>query len=166
MARNTWRWLGRALGAGVLLAVIGGVMVWSVSHNPDVWHVDPMSADRTGRPNDALVATADTTRAEPDRVLAPIAETPDALMARLDAAMMEKPRVARVARSGDGLHVTYVERSALIAFPDYVSVRALAGENGTNLAIWSRSRFGYSDMGINAARVDQLLDRLGLVSQP
>ena len=41
-----------------------------IGHDPAVWHADPLTTERTGRPNDYLTAPAGTTSAEPDVVLA------------------------------------------------------------------------------------------------
>lgn len=50
---------------------------------------------------------------------------------------------------------TYVQRSALLRFPDTITVRFLGATPGaSSLAIYSRSRYGYSDLGVNKARID------------
>jgi uncharacterized protein (DUF1499 family) len=57
--------------------------------------------------------------------------------------------------------MTYVQRSRFWGFPDYVSVRAVdLGDGSSALAIFSRSRYGASDLGVNRARVDAWLARL------
>ncbi len=59
-------------------------------------------------------------------------------------------------------HVTFVQRSAVFGFPDYISVRFLpAGDRSqSTLSIFSRSRFGQSDFGVNQARVERWLAEL------
>ena len=52
--------------------------------------------------------------------------------------------------------ITYVTRSRVFGFPDYTTVR----QAGDTLEIHGRLRFGESDMGVNAARVDGWLERL------
>jgi uncharacterized protein (DUF1499 family) len=52
--------------------------------------------------------------------------------------------------------MTWVARSALWGFPDYIT--AEAGPKG--LAVWSRLRFGRSDLGVNRARLEDWLARL------
>lgn len=50
--------------------------------------------------------------------------------------------------------VTYVYRSRLMGFPDALSLTLdPTDEGGTRVQIFSRSRFGYGDLGVNAARV-------------
>jgi hypothetical protein len=138
----------------VLLLVVLAAGAW-VRLAPDDaarWHVDPAVAESTGRPNERLLRGAE----------APLlAEAPEALMARLDAAAMAEPRVSRLAGDPGAGFVTYVQRSALWGFPDYVSVRAAPEDGGARLLVWSRSRYGHSDLGVNAARVDRWLAALG-----
>ncbi|MGB3764761.1 MAG: DUF1499 domain-containing protein, partial [Ornithinimicrobium sp.] len=64
------------------------------------------------------------------------------------------PRVRVLAGSAADGFVTYVQRSALMGYPDYVSVRFVGvdAEHST-LAIFSRARYGSSDMGVNEKRV-------------
>ncbi|MEL6267324.1 MAG: DUF1499 domain-containing protein, partial [Pseudomonadota bacterium] len=54
--------------------------------------------------------------------------------------------------------VTYVQTSRIVGFPDYVSARTVEG----GIAVWSRSRYGYSDLGVNRARVEDWLAAAGL----
>ncbi|WP_234423743.1 DUF1499 domain-containing protein [Tateyamaria sp. Alg231-49] len=97
-----------------------------------------------------IEATADATFAiGAIRVLA--ADT--ARFEKTDNVMRALPRTQLLAGSlEDGL-VTYVTRSQLWGFPDYTTVQF---ENGT-LKLFGRSRFGRSDLGVNAARLTQVV---------
>ncbi|MCK0167175.1 DUF1499 domain-containing protein [Jannaschia sp. S6380] len=121
---------------------------------PDIWHVDPFDGTRTGRSNDYLVADG----GDRPPAVSPIA--PLDLMRRLDKAAMAEPGTERIAGTPDDLWVTYVQRSRLMGFPDAISVRAMADGTGSRMAIFSRSRFGQSDLGVNAARVERWLAAL------
>jgi uncharacterized protein (DUF1499 family) len=137
------------------LAVAGMLYIRSVGHDPALWHVDPTQAERTGKPNDVLVAP------EGGDIPSPVyAETPEALMRAFDAVATAQPRVSVVAGDPAEAFVTYVQRSRLVGYPDYISVKAVPAEGGAALAIWSRSRFGYSDMGVNRARIEDWLAQL------
>ncbi|MEO9575738.1 DUF1499 domain-containing protein [Tateyamaria sp.] len=72
---------------------------------------------------------------------------------KVDSVMQTLPRTQVLAGTvGNGL-VTYVTRSQIWGFPDYTTVQF---ENGT-LKLFARSRFGGSDLGVNAARLTQVL---------
>jgi uncharacterized protein (DUF1499 family) len=56
---------------------------------------------------------------------------------------------------------TYRIRTPLLRFPDDVTVQFVALDEGrSSLAIYSRSHYGYSDLGTNQRRVDEWISRL------
>jgi uncharacterized protein (DUF1499 family) len=157
------RWIRWAAGAFFVLVCTGFVIIRSAGHDPDVWHVDPTNTTRTGKPNDALAAPVGTTRAEPDIVLTLLQKPARELLASLDAVARTEPRVKVLAGSTESGRITYVQRSAIIGFPDYVSVTAVETEAGSALILWSRARYGYSDLGVNQARLQRWLAAAGLL---
>ena len=80
----------------------------------------------------------------------------DGDLAALDAIIRDTPRTRVLAGSVDEGMVTYITRSAVFGFPDYTTVR----QAGAMLEIYGRLRFGRSDLGVNAARIDGWLGRL------
>ena len=153
--RRTRRMALSVVAVVLAIAVAGMIYIRSVGHDPATWHVDPTLGERTGRPNDVLVAPAGGDLA------APVSKAdPTALMQAFHAVATAAPRVSVVAGEPAEGFVTYVQRSKWIGWPDYVSVKAVPVEGGATLAIWSRSRFGYSDMGVNRARIEDWLARL------
>jgi uncharacterized protein (DUF1499 family) len=69
-----------------------------------------------------------------------------------------RPRVRLIAKSTDGLQADYVQKSAVIGFPDTITVRFIPrGDKRSTLAIFSRSHYGHSDLGVNRERVDAWL---------
>ena len=158
------RVLGWLLGGLVLLAVVGtvGFAVWArvAPEDPSEWHVDPMTVTPPASPNTRLVAPNDAT-GDVDAA-APVFEgPPERLMEAFAAVAAEAPRTELIAGSVEELHATWRQRSALMGFPDYVSVRAMpAGDGGSTLAVYSRSRFGRSDFGVNRERVSSWLSSL------
>lgn len=142
----------------ILAALAAAAALWVrlAPADPARWHVDPVTVAPRGTPNEALLRPGG-----PDE--APVYDmTPAALMERLDGLALAEPRTRRIAGAVAGGYVTYVQRSWLWGFPDYVSVRALpAGEGRATLAIYARARFGTSDLGVNAARVARWLAALG-----
>jgi hypothetical protein len=77
-------------------------------------------------------------------------------LAALDAIIRDTPRTRVLAGSLDQGMITYVTRSRVFGFPDYTTVR----QSDDMLEIYGRLRFGKSDLGVNAARIDGWLDRL------
>ena len=138
-------------------------MVRFAAHDPGVWHVDPSQAARSGRPNDALAAPAGTTRGRPDIVLPVMQRPAQELLAALDAVARKEPRVEIVAGDVPTGSLTYVQRSAIVGFPDYISVATVETDAGSGLILWSRSRYGYSDLGVNRARLERWLAAAGLL---
>lgn len=51
----------------------------------------------------------------------------------------------------------WVERSGLMNYPDIIVAQLLPGEGNTGLILYSRSLFGYSDLGANRRRVTEWL---------
>ncbi len=155
----------RRLAAGGLAVLAAGLVMTAVAmrvvpDDPADWHADPLTAARTGEPNDYLVAPEGATRAAPDRIAATSPLTPAALMARFDAVALGAPRTRRIAGAPGEAWATYVQRTRVFGFPDYISVRAVEVPGGSALAVWSRSRFGRGDLGVNRARVENWLGRL------
>jgi uncharacterized protein (DUF1499 family) len=145
-----------------VLGLAGAALVRTASDDPARWHVDPMSAARTGKPNDVLLAPAGAA-AETDGQAPIWAATPAALLQAMDAVALAAPNTVLVARGPDPLLATYVQRSSLMRYPDYISVRALpAGDGGATLAVFSRSRYGRSDLGVNAKRASAWLGAVAL----
>ena len=140
------------------LAAAGFALYVRISpSDPARWHVDPVAAPDPGAGGIRLVP--------PD---APVfAASPQQVMEAFDAVAMATPRVTRLQGSVAEGQVTYVARSRLWGFPDYVTIRVLPepGTGGTTVAILSRLRFGHGDMGVNRARVEAWIgaveDRLG-----
>ena len=81
----------------------------------------------------------------------------DHTLERLDAIIRDTPRTQVLAgKTSEGM-ITYVTRSAVFGFPDYTTVRRV----GDQIEIYGRLRFGKSDLGVNAARINGWLMRLG-----
>ena len=66
------------------------------------------------------------------------------------------PRTKIIAGHPDTGRVTYVTRSAFWGFPDYTTIE----QRGSEVAVLARSRFGQSDFGVNAARVEHWVQGL------
>jgi len=132
------KWIIIGLGVLALLSVAGILYVRLASHDPARWHVDPVTVTEVDTLNQYL----------DDRVVAGDLQTVTGALAKtLGGDVLE-------GRFELGF-VTLVVRTPLIGYPDYVSVRIAPADGGdTRVTIFSRSRFGKSDLGANKARVD------------
>ena len=139
------KWIFAAL---LILFVTALIFPRVATDDPARWHVDPTTVTPSEKPNSYLVADHDAVR---------LPLTPAAVLARVDRIAMAQPRVTRLARDEQEGRVTYVQRSALFGFPDYISVRVVPDGDGSRLSIYSRSRFGESDLGVNKARIERWL---------
>ena len=132
----------------VLLACFVGMAAY-VRLAPDVvarWH-QPLEEMAT--------AAGIVTEASGARALVPMADG-RAGLARLAAVAEASPRVRLLAGSVEEGRMTWVARSVVWGFPDYVTAEAAPG----GLRVWSRLRFGRSDLGVNRARLEDWLARL------
>ncbi len=117
--------------------------------DPLRWHVDPESAPDPG---------AGGIRIGPGEITSAL--EPGALLAAFDAAVRAEPRVEVLAGAPGTDHVTYILRSRVMGFPDYLTAKVLPHDTGSTLVVLSRLRFGSSDMGVNAARLRRILNRM------
>lgn len=117
-----------------------------------VWHVDPLTVTKPGKPNHWLMAPGG------DAPAFAVALPPEQTAAQIDALALATPRTKRL--TGQGAHVTYVTRSRLWGFPDYTSIAITPTATGSQITAFARARFGYSDMGVNRVRLEDWTVRL------
>jgi uncharacterized protein (DUF1499 family) len=73
----------------------------------------------------------------------------------------EFPRTYPRANWPERLQAQWVERSQIVNYPDIIVAEVVAAPNGgAGLFLYSHSLFGWSDMGVNRARVDRWLAAL------
>lgn len=82
-----------------------------------------------------------------------VREAQPAAFAKVDKIMRALPRTKVLAGSVNEGLITYVTRSRLWGFPDYTTVQYSDGM----LKLFGRARFGTSDLGVNAARLGDIL---------
>lgn len=147
----------------ILLAMLAGfaigpARVWDATFGPaDLGAVDWDSLTRRSSPNDALICPDGFCGAAKADRTAPLYPVRVAVLARaLDLALLSEPRLTLVALSEDGFDRRYVQRSALMGYPDTIAIKLIAlDETVSTIAIYSRSQIGYSDLGVNRARLDR-----------
>ena len=101
--------------------------------------------------------------ADPPHRIAPEFDRPvHRLAADFRSHALAQPRVRLLDVSADGLRLELVQRSRVFRFPDRISVEFLPrGHDRSTLAIYSRSKYGSNDFGVNKRRIDSWLAALG-----
>lgn len=148
----------------LLVVAVIGALYQGMTVKP---HLDPSTAAAPATPNWIIAAPKGASTAAPAKLETPVwAIDAAALLAALDKVALSEPRTEVVAApdgafgAGDALAKTYVQRSATVGYPDYISVRAVPAEGGASLILFSRSVYGISDRGVNAARVKRWIAAL------
>lgn len=105
----------------------------------ELWHVDPFeaSAPKMGGVLERFV-------------------TPHDVQTTLDTFMdvaQSTPRTKVLVGSTQEARISFVTRSLLWGFPDVTTIGLRETDEGTEVAILARLRFGKGDMGVNANRV-------------
>jgi uncharacterized protein (DUF1499 family) len=97
----------------------------------------------------------------PKQVTSPILPAaPDVVFNTLLTLAEGFPRTWRLAAWPERRQAQWVERSALVNYPDIIVAEVVATPEGTSLFLYSRSLIGYSDLGVNAKRVERWLTAL------
>lgn len=135
------------IAALVLLTVAAAVYVRVAPIVAEDWHLDPETVTPPTTPNFALLAGG-----EAISIGAPAL----AVASRLQEAADADGAQVIAGGLGEGF-VTYVVRSRIMGYPDFVSLRLVPEGEATRLHIFSRSRYGQSDLGVNTARVQRWL---------
>jgi uncharacterized protein (DUF1499 family) len=160
-------WLCFAAAIMLVAAVtiyIAGERTWTVFAGPaDQGPVNFATLELRSSPNQYLVCPADKCEAESDLPAPVFAFHEKRLRETLIASWSAMPRTRQVSGSADPAsgEIRFVQTSAILQFPDTISVHTWpAGENGSTLAIYSRSLVGRSDLGANEERVKSWLAAL------
>ncbi|WP_170936931.1 MULTISPECIES: DUF1499 domain-containing protein [Rhodomicrobium] len=142
-------------------AFLGPERIWSLYGPADLGPVSFETLQRRKKPNDALAAPADLTRARIDVYPPVFAVDAAALRRALGRAIASERRLTLVAIDDAVPAERYVQRSERMRFPDTIIVRFLDRPGGrSTLAIYSRSQLGGNDLGVNLARINRWLDKL------
>lgn len=129
----------------------------------DTAYVEFDRLQRAPSPNDALACPVNLCQAPADFVTQPVEMTADQLAVRVADMLPLEVRTERVARDESGYRFVFVQRSRLFRFPDTVNILVVpVGETQSTLAIYSRSNYGYGDLGVNRARITAWLAKLGI----
>lgn len=123
------------------LVVLGLVWVRVAPNDITKWHLDPSVEYTSGKPNYFQQDyTLDTTI--------------DDLVAKWQTPERGSEKLSILAGDLKDGFVTYMVRTPMVGFPDYVSIKITAIDSTTtSLKVLSRSRYGASDLGLNKKRV-------------
>jgi uncharacterized protein (DUF1499 family) len=119
------------------------------------------SLTRSGRPNQFLVCPQTLCGKAADARAGVYSLTAGGLRDRLLALFADEPQLDILREDTANNQFDLVQRSPIMRFPDVITVRIIPlGPAHSTLAIYSRSIYGYSDLGVNRARVTRWLERL------
>ena len=76
-----------------------------------------------------------------------------ALYEQVIAIALDQPRTTLLVRYDDRLQAHFVARSAVFGFPDLIALQVTPAGDAASLTLVSRSIYGRSDFGVNAARL-------------
>ncbi len=127
----------------------------------DLGPADPATLVRRASPNDALACPAGACRAPADLSVPVFGVEPEALRDAAVAALMAEPGAERAYAGTWSDEDRIVVRSRLMRYPDTVNLRVISlGEGRSSLLLYSRSQIGWSDMGVNRARLERVVGRI------
>ena len=85
----------------------------------------------------------------------------EALKKRWMIMIAAQPRIENCRADDEAMQYDFIQRTKILRFPDIITVRFIALENRrSTLAIFSRSRYGRRDFGVNKKRVCDWLDSI------
>jgi uncharacterized protein (DUF1499 family) len=148
----------------LLILVAGAIAAIRILVQPaTTGFIDFADVKRSATGNDALACPPEfLCSAKVDLVVAPVAMSAAELAAKVKQLPRVEPRTVMVGEDDAELRYVLVQRSALFDFPDTINIaiRPLDAGHAT-LAIYSRSRYGKGDLGVNMKRVQRWLGLLG-----
>ena len=151
----------KRLHAGLLVALLG--LSACSSSGAEGQPVPPVGAlDHLQRPsssNTALAAPAGFVP-KPDIETRVYDVPPQALFSAVTRLAEGWPRTYKLVRYDDVQEAAYVVRSRVFNFPDTIEVKVSPKGAGSTLVIYSASRYGDSDFGVNRKRVEGWLAKL------
>jgi uncharacterized protein (DUF1499 family) len=136
---------------------------------PILDEVDFATLTRRSSPNDALICPPDLCLKARIDIVPPVYPVSAQRLRAIVAEVAEgEPRTLPAsgnALSDDSDQDRYGARSRIFHFPDTIDVKIIPrGEASATLALYSRSQIGYWDFGVNRARLERWLKRIGEIA--
>lgn len=141
--------------------MVGPKRVWRLFGSPDLGPVAFETLERHTTSNDALSCPENFCEARSDLIPPLFGVDVAALRTAMAKLIASEQRISLVEANDTALTERYIQRSALMQFPDTIVVRYIEQPEGhSTLAIYSRSQLGESDLGVNLARLERWLGKL------
>lgn len=120
------------------------------------------SLQRPPKPNTCLAAPENYCLASEADFAPPDFDLPAAdLFTKISEAISGERSFGRLTADAETLRLKFVATTGLMRFKDDVDIEVIPlGDGKSTLAIYSRSRVGYSDLGANRKRVTKLITKL------
>ena len=120
------------------------------------------SVKRPPKPNTCLAAPDDFCLAAESDFTPPVFEMSAAdLYSKLGEVVDAERSWSRIEKDADALKLKFVATTGFMRFKDDVDIEVIPLDDGrSTLAVYSRSRVGYSDLGTNRKRVNDLIGRV------
>lgn len=148
------------LGA-VLLGYLALFLIATAPHDPEVWHIDPLVAETSATPNAFRMAPSGSTGQRIDAIAPVYSEKPLVIAQAFDEFALSQRATVRIAGLPPELMMTYVQRTEKLKMPDYLTIKFIdLGDGKSTIAVYSRARYGYADLGVNQARVERWVKTL------
>ena len=124
--------------------------------------IDFTTLELSGKPNQYLMLPEGEFIADPHAISPVLKVRADDLAKYFRDVVKNQKKVTLIRESDDGRQLDYVQRTFFMGYPDTITVNFIdKGADTSTLAIFSRSSYGYSDLGANRRRVQQwLADRV------
>lgn len=122
--------------------------------------LDFASFKKTWRPNQCLALPRGFLSAETPDMESPVFQASvQQVHAAWLAVIASQPRTRRLRETANQIEV--VQTTAIMRFPDTITMRTIdLGDGRSSVGVFSRSRYGIRDFGVNAARVRDWLQAL------
>ncbi|MEM9840647.1 MAG: DUF1499 domain-containing protein [Pseudomonadota bacterium] len=123
--------------------------------------LDFKTLEKATSPNRWLVAPASALgKSEADAAAPTWGKPPADVFTALVSVVEAEGAYSGVAKDNAAMTIRFVATVPVFGFKDDVDAVILPADGGSTIAIYSRSRVGYSDFGVNKKRVDRIVAAL------
>ncbi len=118
-------------------------------------------------PNYFLACPENYCATKPDRITHAYAVNSVTLQTTWSELVLRQPRTKVLREDLANQQIDYQQRSRFFRFPDFITVQFISlSPHSSTLAIFSRSKYGHSDLGVNRQRIETWLRLLDNTLNP